>query len=97
MPQHTLNPLPLPCPTPQAIALCQAAALNLYTLAIRSKNPDVSEQALFFLTEMEHYSVQTPPTKTRLTQIANFISACQQLQQRIALASTNIPHLLEIA
>ncbi|MEJ2670177.1 MAG: hypothetical protein P8077_08025 [Gammaproteobacteria bacterium] len=77
----------------QPLQLCQTAELNLYTLATHSKNTDVSEQALFFLSEMEHYSEENPPTRARLLQIARFVSACQRFRLHVEAHHTRIPEL----
>lgn len=82
--------------TPSDLALCHAAQVNLYTLAMNCKDSDIAERALFLLSEMEHYDHQIRPTPARRRQIENFLRACTRMRQRIEVNCQKIPELCDI-
>lgn len=75
------------------LALCHAACVNLYTLAIKCLDEDIAARALFLLSEMEHYNHATLPTPARRKQIERFLFACASLRQRIEKCCPAIPEL----
>ena len=77
--------------------LCHLASVNLYTLACRSTNEDTAARALFFLSELEHYNADNPPTPIRKAAILNFVMACRSLRQRLEFLTKSIPELSELS
>lgn len=93
-----MQPIPRPNTATGAsdLALCHAAQINLYTLAMNCRDTDLAARALFLLSEMEHYDERTLPTRARRRQIEGFLQACASLRQHIEARCPKIPTLSNV-